>query len=135
MGALSGGVLITRFGSRSTMLTMAAGAVVGAIALSRMPLHAGTDVVRLLAMLAFTGGLINAVQTTMYALAAHVYPTSMRSTGVGAASAFGRIGAVLSGYAGPWALAYAGAASFFGLMGAAVFVTLIALACVRRHIE
>jgi AAHS family 4-hydroxybenzoate transporter-like MFS transporter len=135
VGALSGGVLITRFGSRSTMLTMAAGAVVGAIALSRMPLHAGTDVVRLLAMLAFTGGLINAVQTTMYALAAHVYPTSMRSTGVGAASAFGRIGAVLSGYAGPWALAYAGAASFFGLMGAAVFVTLIALACVRRHIE
>jgi AAHS family 4-hydroxybenzoate transporter-like MFS transporter len=134
-GALCGGALITRFGSRPTMLTMAAGAVAGAFALSRTPLHAGTDVVRLLGTLAFTGGLINAVQTTMFALAAHVYPTGMRSTGVGAAAAFGRIGAVLSGYAGPWALAYAGSASFFGLMGGAVFVTLIALACVERHID
>jgi len=135
VGALCGGALITRFGSRPTMLAMAAGAVAGAFALSRTPLHASTDVFALLAMLAFTGGLINAVQTTMFALAAHVYPTAMRSTGVGAAAAFGRIGAVLSGYAGPWALAYAGSASFFGLMGAAVFVTLIALACVRRHID
>jgi AAHS family 4-hydroxybenzoate transporter-like MFS transporter len=117
------------------MLTMAAGAVAGAFALSRTPLHAGTDVVQLLGTLAFTGGLINAVQTTMFALAAHVYPTGMRSTGVGAAAAFGRIGAVLSGYAGPWALAYAGSTSFFGLMGGAVFVTLIALACVQRHID
>ena len=48
------------------------------------------------AMLAWTGGLINAVQTTMYALAAHVYPTSIRATGVGTAVGFGRIGGVLS---------------------------------------
>lgn len=134
-GALCGGALITRFGSRVTMLPMTAGAVAGALVLSRMPLHPGMDVFRLLALLAFTGGLINAVQTMMFALAAHVYPTAMRSTGVGTGSSFGRIGAVLSGYAGPWALAYAGGASFFALMGAAVFVTLIALACVRRHID
>ena len=134
-GALCGGALITRFGSRVTMLPMAAGAVAGALVLSRVPLHPGMDVFRLLALLAFTGGLINAVQTMMFALAAHVYPTAMRSMGVGAGSAFGRIGAVLSGYAGPWALAYAGSASFFALMGGAVFVTLMALASVRRHIE
>jgi AAHS family 4-hydroxybenzoate transporter-like MFS transporter len=134
-GALCGGALITRFGSRVTMLPMAAGAVLGAVVLSRMPLHPGMDVFRLLATLAFTGGLINAVQTMMFALAAHVYPTAMRATGVGTGSSFGRIGAVLTGYAGPWALAYAGSASFFALMGAAIFVTLIALACVRRHIE
>jgi AAHS family 4-hydroxybenzoate transporter-like MFS transporter len=134
-GALAGGILITRFGSRITMLPMAAGAAAGAIMLSRMPLHAGTDVFRLMVLLTLTGGLINAVQTTMFALAAHVYPTAMRSTGVGTASSFGRIGAVLSGYAGPWALAYAGSASFFGLMGGSVFVTLLALAAVRRHIE
>jgi AAHS family 4-hydroxybenzoate transporter-like MFS transporter len=135
VGALCGGALITRFGSRVTMLPMAAGAVAGALILSRMPLHPGMDVLRLMALLTFTGGLINAVQTTMFALAAHVYPTAMRSTGVGTAVSFGRLGAVLTGYAGPWALAYAGSASFFGLMSAAVFVTFIALACVRRHIE
>ena len=57
-----------------------------------------------LAMLAWTGGLINAVQTTMYALAAHVYPAGIRATGVGTAVAFGRIGGVVSPYAGAWAL-------------------------------
>jgi AAHS family 4-hydroxybenzoate transporter-like MFS transporter len=134
-GALCGGALITRFGSRATMLPMAAGAVLGALVLSRMPLHPGMNVFRLMAMLAYTGGLINAVQTTMYALAAHVYPTAMRSTGVGTASSVGRTGAVLSGYAGPWALAYAGSSSFFALMAGALFVTFIALACVRRHVE
>ena len=55
-------------------------------------------------MLAFTGGMINAAQTTMFALAAHVYPTAMRATGVGTAVSIGRAGAILSGYAGPWAL-------------------------------
>ena len=44
----------------------------------------------LVAMLAVTGGLINAVQTTMYALAAHVFPTEVRSTGVGFVVAVGR---------------------------------------------
>ena len=48
--------------------------------------------------------MINAAQTTMFALAAHVYPTAMRATGVGTAVSIGRAGAVLSGYAGPWAL-------------------------------
>jgi AAHS family 4-hydroxybenzoate transporter-like MFS transporter len=135
VGALTGGALITRFGSRVTMLPMAAAAAIGALVLSRMSLHAGMDLFRLMAMLTFTGGMINAVQTNMYALAAHVYPTAMRSTGVGAASVFGRVGAVLSGYAGPWALAYAGSASFFVLMAGALCATFVALACIRRHVD
>ena len=81
-----GGALITRFGSRVTMLPMAAGAAAARSLLGRMPLHPGMDVLPPAAMLAFTGGLINAVQTTMFALAAHVYPTAMRSTGVGTAA-------------------------------------------------
>ena len=59
-------------------------------------------------MLTLTGGLINAVQTTMFALAAHVYPTAIRASGVGTVVAFGRLGAILVGYAGPWALEYRG---------------------------
>ena len=56
-------------------------------------------------MLTITGGLINAIQTTMYTLATNVYPSAIRATGVGAATAIGRGGAIISGYAGPWALA------------------------------
>jgi MFS transporter, AAHS family, 4-hydroxybenzoate transporter len=48
-------------------------------------------------MLALTGSMINGVQTTMYALAAHVYPSSVRVTGVGTAVEFGRTGSVLTG--------------------------------------
>ena len=52
----------------------------------------------------------------MYALAAHVYPSSVRATGVGTAVAFGRTGAVLTGYVGAWAIEYGGTTSFFGVI-------------------
>jgi AAHS family 4-hydroxybenzoate transporter-like MFS transporter len=69
-----------RVGSRLTMLVMAAGAVAGAGVLASMSI--GTQsAVAVFAMLAWTGGLINAVQTTMYALAAHIYPSAVRATG------------------------------------------------------
>jgi AAHS family 4-hydroxybenzoate transporter-like MFS transporter len=133
-GAVGGGILAGRFGSRPTMLAITAAAIAGALTLSLMSITAQTPVAEIIGMLAFTGGMINAAQTTMYALAAHAYPTAMRSTGVGTAVSIGRAGAVLSGYAGPWALAYRGSTSFFGLMTAALCVTFVALAVVQRHI-
>ena len=54
-------------------------------------------------MIAIIGALLNAVQTTMYALAAHVYPIEIRGTGVGTAVAVGRIGNVLAVYVGNYA--------------------------------
>jgi len=134
VGALGGGAIITRFGSRWPMIAMAAGAAAGCMFLSRLPLDAHTSVFVLLAALTFAGGLINALQSTLYALAGYVYPTRVRATGIGAAASVGRIGAVLSGYAGPWALAYGGNPSFFLLMGGSVVITLVALAGVRRHV-
>jgi AAHS family 4-hydroxybenzoate transporter-like MFS transporter len=86
-------------------------------------------------MLTITGGLINAIQTTMYALATNVYPAVVRAAGVGAATAVGRLGAILSGYAGPWALGLHGSASYFLLIAAAMVACLAALASVRRHIS
>jgi AAHS family 4-hydroxybenzoate transporter-like MFS transporter len=70
----------------------------------------------------------------MYALAANVYPMATRATGVGTAVSIGRAGAILSGYAGPWALELDGSSSFFGLMAAALTVTFVALAVVQRHV-
>ena len=96
-GAIGGGLLIARFGSRPTMLTLTALAIAGAATLSLMSITSRTPVLEIIAMLAFTGGMINATQTTMFALAAHVYPTTMRATGVGTVVSIGRAGAVLSG--------------------------------------
>jgi AAHS family 4-hydroxybenzoate transporter-like MFS transporter len=133
-GAIAGGILIARFGSRPTMLSMAAAAVICAAVLSLMPLTRLSSVAPIIVLLTLTGGMINAVQTTMFALAAHVYPTAIRARGVGIAVAIGRGGAILSGYAGPWALELRGSASFFALMSAAVAVTFVALALVSRHV-
>lgn len=134
-GALAGGLCITRWGSRISMLTMAAWAVASATMMSFMPMAAAvTSVATLIFMLAVTGGLINGVQTTMYALAVHVYPGPIRATGTGSAVSFGRIGAVISGYVGAWALDYQGSLSFFAVIATAMFVCWLALAAVRRHV-
>src|SRR5579862_9228915 len=104
-GAILGALIIMRVGSRISMLTMA-----------------------------WTGGLINAVQTTMYALAAHVYPTAIRGTGVGTAVAFGRIGGVISPSLGGWALDTGGPGRYFAIIAGTMTLAFAALAAVRRHV-
>jgi AAHS family 4-hydroxybenzoate transporter-like MFS transporter len=133
-GALAGSVVIGRIGSRVAMLSMTAGAAAGAALLSAMRLDVSQPVVPILVMLTFTGALINGVQTTMYALAAHVYPSAVRATGVGTAASVGRTGAILSGYAGAWAIDYRGSTSFFLVIAAAMVTTFISLALVTRHV-
>jgi AAHS family 4-hydroxybenzoate transporter-like MFS transporter len=134
VGAIAGSLVITRAGSRGTMLTMTAGAIAGALVMRSMTITSTSQTLPIITMLAITGGLINAVQTTMYALAAHVYPTDVRSTGVGSATAIGRAGAILSTYAGAWALDAGGSPAFFTLVAAAMCVCAGSLALIRRHI-
>jgi AAHS family 4-hydroxybenzoate transporter-like MFS transporter len=134
VGALASGAVMSRVGSRAAMLTMNVGAIAGALTLSLMTISIDTPLTGVMIMLTITGGLINAIQTTMYALATNVYPSAMRASGVGAATAVGRTGAIISGYAGPWSLALRGSASYFALIAGAMVVCLLALAAVRRHV-
>src|SRR5438046_9601529 len=89
--------------------------------------------VRLLLMLILLGGTLNAVQTTMYALAANVYPTHIRSTGIGTAVAVGRIGNVLASYTGNFALDVGGPPAYFSSFGIAMILVFGSLAVIRRH--
>jgi AAHS family 4-hydroxybenzoate transporter-like MFS transporter len=132
VSAIVGAAVIRRVGSRPTMLTLAAASVAGCVLLAMMPI-ASDAVFSVLTMLTLTGGFINATQTTMYALAANVYPTSIRATGVGTAVAFGRIGGVLSPIVGTWALD-GGPSRYFVLIAATMTMTFVALASVRRHV-
>jgi AAHS family 4-hydroxybenzoate transporter-like MFS transporter len=70
----------------------------------------------------------------MYALAAHVYPSAVRATGVGTVAGFGRVGAIVSGYAGAWAIDYRGSVSYFSLIAVAMAGTFVSLALVKRHV-
>ena len=74
IGAVLGALVIQRFGSRLTMLGMSAVAIVCSLIMAGMRLDPTGRGGRLMLMFLVTGGLLNAVQTTMYALAAHVYP-------------------------------------------------------------
>lgn len=132
-GALAGAWVIATYGSRLAMLTMAGLAVAGAVSLSLMTIDRSVPFATLITLLAFTGAMINGVQTTMFALGAHVYPSAVRATGVGSAAAFGRIGAVISGYAGSWTLGL-GHAAFFRVIALAMLTTFVALALVRAHV-
>jgi MFS transporter, AAHS family, 4-hydroxybenzoate transporter len=134
VGAVAGSVVISVLGSRLPMLAMAAGAAAGAVGLATMRIAVSEPVWPIIALLTLTGGLINAVQTTMYGLAAHVYPGAVRATGVGASASVGRLGAILSGYLGAWAIDAGGSESFFVAMAAAMGATFLALALVQRHV-
>jgi AAHS family 4-hydroxybenzoate transporter-like MFS transporter len=116
------------------MLTIAALASAIALGMRWMTLSPLAPAVPILVMLAVIGSLINAVQVTMYALGAHIYPTIARSTGIGVASSVGRVGAILSTYAGAWVLEIGGSSAFFTLVAAAMLAVMLSLAAVRRHI-
>jgi MFS transporter, AAHS family, 4-hydroxybenzoate transporter len=99
-----------------------------------MPISGRGSVLPVIVMLAVVGGAINGAQVALYALAAHVYPTDFRTTGMGAAIGFGRIGAVSTGYIGSWAIDFGGPPSYFGVVAIMMVVTFTALATVRRHV-
>ena len=132
-GAILGALAIQRMGSRITMMGMSAAAVACAFVLTGTRIDPG-DTAFFMVMLLLTGGLLNAVQTTMYALAAHVYPTEIRGTGVGFAVAVGRVGNVLAGFVGDYALNRGGPPGYFTSMAILMGIVFVALAAVRRHV-
>ena len=73
-------------------------------------------------------------QTTLYALGAHLYPTELRATGIGAVLGIGRLGAVASAWAGAQAVDTGGAVGFFTLFAAAIAAATIACIVIRRSI-
>jgi AAHS family 4-hydroxybenzoate transporter-like MFS transporter len=133
VAAVLGAVAVQRAGSRVAMLSMAVGAVVCGGILAAWPLDA-RQTTGLLVMILLAGACVNGVQTTMYALAAHIYPTQIRSTGVGTAVAVGRIGNVLAAYAGSVAIDRGGSSGYFVLWSGLMVLVFAALACIRRHV-
>ncbi len=133
-GAILGALVIQRLGSRVAMLGMTAVAVASSLVLAGMPLTAPASLA-LMSMMVLAGALLNGVQTTMYALAANVYPTEIRGTGIGAAVAFGRIGNSMAAYVGEGALARGGTPGYFSSWAITMGLVFVALAAIKRHIS
>ena len=131
IGAICGGIAIGAFGSRPAMLNMAAGAIAGAAFLAFIP-SSGVEQSQALAALFVLGAFMNALQTTLYVLAAHVYPVQMRASGVGGAAGFGRLGAIAASFIGVAILA-GGNQTYFTAIAVTLAVPFLALLLIRRH--
>lgn len=133
-GAIIGAWMIDRYGSRGPLVTLSAIAVITALSATFRPLNADTSEVYLIGLFSLLGFCINGVQTTLFAVAATTYPTTVRATGVGMALGVGRLGAVLSSAAGAAAIA-AGGGAYFVMLGAAMAGAMIGLLLFRGHIR
>jgi len=133
VGPIFCGAMIARAGSRSMLLSASLLASVTAVVLGLVHPHPGTALSGLGFGLGIFGFFVNATQTLLYALAAHIYPTQIRATGVAVAAGVGRIGAILSSYLGPSVVA-AGYASYFKWQVAAMAIAFVGVALVASHI-
>jgi AAHS family 4-hydroxybenzoate transporter-like MFS transporter len=124
---------MTRFGSRWPMIIWAAMSSVTALALNAVSVTADTQI--FLLGLGLHGLFITALQCALYALCAHMYPTSIRVTGAAGALAFGRMGAILSSFVGAAMITAGGATAYLNLLGGSMMVTVVGLAMIRNHIR
>lgn len=131
-GGVAGGWLIERFGLRRSTLGQTLGAIMTALLLCTLAYGEVSQPPVLFAVLALLGFFIAGMHNSFYTYAAFIYPAEGRATGVGSASAAGRLGAIASSFAGVAALNMGGALGFFALVAAALTASLIAVALIRR---
>jgi AAHS family 4-hydroxybenzoate transporter-like MFS transporter len=131
-GAMLCAVAITRFGSRWPMVVFSAGSAASAFLLRGVNILGHKDL--LIFGLAMHGLFANAVQSTIYAVCAYVYPTNVRATGTASGMTVGRIGAILSSFTGAAIITMGGAAAYFTMLGSVMICVLIALMAIKRHI-
>ena len=132
--------LLARVGSRRPLgvaafagaVTLAALAWFAATSLSDGNTAAGLPT--LMSGIAIAGIAINAVQVGLYALAAHVFPTECRTSGVGFSLGAGRTGGIAAALGGGVLLTLSGAAGFFVWIAAALLIACVAVLLVRRQI-
>ncbi len=132
LGILIWAAIVPILGSRGPLLSGALAGAASALAFLLVPFQAQGTHLALIIALGLNGLLANAVQTSMYALAAHVYPTHVRATGVAYAASLGRAGGLLSSLFGA-SIVQAGPNTYWQALAIAMVCSAVGLAWVRSH--
>ncbi len=132
VGALVCAAAIGRFGSRWPLALFCSGGAISAFWLMSLSPKESTDA--LIGGIGVHGFFVMTVQCIIYSLCANVYPTNVRATGTAATLVIGRLGAVLSAFAGAAVITAGGAGGYFTMLGAAMVLVLISLWLVRQQI-
>lgn len=131
--SILGVAALTRFGSRVGLMGMAAAGVLVTLALTQYPTDPSRSAAPLLVLLTVTGFLVGGLQIMIYSVATHVYPTSLRATGIGTAVGFGRVGSVISPFLATAALSAGGWETFFISLAVGLTITFASLGVISRH--
>jgi AAHS family 4-hydroxybenzoate transporter-like MFS transporter len=130
-GTLVSGWCMGRMGARNTatLFSFTSVLVVAVLTFMKIDPSVGWLVIVLLPAAGFA---VAGVVTTLYALSAEIYPTAMRATGIGLADAVGRVGGIVSAFAGVYVFERAGAFGFFFSILCLAILTLVILLYFRQ---
>jgi len=116
IGALFSGALLDRKGFSNAHMALSGAAAALAFALALLLSQNILSLLLIGPMMLALGFCIAGLHNTLYTLATNTYPTEARATGVGIASAVGRLGAVLSSFTGVISLDLGGSFAFFSVI-------------------
>lgn len=133
IGGLLSGWVLQKAGSRAAFLIYCLGGMASAMACAfAFQNHAPVSALTLPALAVF-GGFTAGLLNLTYTMGANLYPPYIKGTGLGAGAGLGRIGAVVSAFAGVAALNLGGAMGFFVVITVAIFITLVAAIAIRQQ--
>jgi AAHS family 4-hydroxybenzoate transporter-like MFS transporter len=132
-GVLLWAALITARGSRRPLLAAALFGAMTALLILAVPAPAHSMGILMLAAIGLNGLLANALQTSLYAVAAHVYPTAVRASGIAWAAAIGRAGGIVSSVFGASVIA-SGAATYWTAIAVSMVLAFVGVAVIASHI-
>ena len=135
LGAIIAGYFFSVLGSRKTLIKMVALGIMFCIGLSVLPSsQISESPTAILIALFVLGVCIPGTQSAIMVMVTQVYPSHMRSTGVGIAAAVGRVGAIASAFIGPYALSGANL-TFFGTLALAMLFCILMVCTVSRQVK
>ncbi|AYM82113.1 Major facilitator superfamily MFS_1 [Agrobacterium tumefaciens str. Kerr 14] len=132
-GAILCAVAISRYGSRWPLAIFSAGGALSAFLLASFNLSENVNLAIL--GIGIHGFFVTTVQCIIYSLCANIYPTNIRGTGTAATVVVGRLGAIISAFAGAAIITAGRSHGYFMLLGASMLVIFWALWVVRNHIR
>lgn len=132
LGVLICTAAVTAFGSRRPLLWVAVCGAATALTLEFVQIAPAGAHIGILGGLGLEGFCANAVQTALFALAAYVYPTRVRATGIACAAAAGRAGGMLGSLGGA-AVIHAGSGAYLAVLALSMVFAFAGVAIVQRH--
>jgi AAHS family 4-hydroxybenzoate transporter-like MFS transporter len=141
-GALAAGWLVRRQGSRKVILgaSLVTGVLLAGFGLALEwagdPPDTGTRVL-IDGLAAGVGAAASVAITTLYTMAATLYPPAIRSSGIGLGMTMGRIGGILMSFAGGYLLDFAGGSAvvLFGVLALCALLVTAAGWSVREDVS